>query len=510
MLINNLPISSKSSIKHKLMKMSMVTNIIAIFIACTIFIFYAIINTKDMVINELYLVSQIISNRAGPAIDWGDKQTATDSLSDLEIKDSIIIACIYDKSGSVFASYKATPKAECPVSVSKGIVKIAWNRLSVYSDIVFHSNYVGTVYIETDIRDIISKIPNYIGFGFYLLFLIAIIAYIISSYYQKFITSPILNLVATTRDVITNDHYNSRATKFDDDEIGTLSESFNEMLMEIENRDKALKEINETLEEKVHERTKDLEEAKIKAEAANASKSEFLRNMSHELRTPLHGMTNMSKFGMDDIDKNKAELKNLRMYFSKISQVTTRLTELVDGVLNISRMENGSEEFIMEPATLLDIFDVVIAEQQSALQLKSINLKYNKPEFNTEITCHRGKIIQVLTNIISNAIKFSPMNQELILSAEHSEDFITVVVQDNGPGIPESELETIFEKFVQSTRTKTGAGGTGLGLAICKGIILGHDGKIWAENNPNGGSIFKFTISTKIPKGRKIVKPNVL
>ena len=126
---------------------------------------------------------------------------------------------------------------------------------------------------------------------------------------------------------------------------------------------------------------------------------------------------------------------------------------------------------------------------------------------STALVCDLQKICQVLRNLLFNAIAFSPTDEKIVLSIEQSElpqeqnqpdvkptPAILVGVTDQGVGIPESELETIFEKFVQSSKTKTGAGGTGLGLAICKEIIKAHRGKIWAENNPDGGSRIKFIL----------------
>jgi signal transduction histidine kinase len=105
----------------------------------------------------------------------------------------------------------------------------------------------------------------------------------------------------------------------------------------------------------------------------------------------------------------------------------------------------------------------------------------------------------VTRNFLSNSIKFTPKSKKITISIAHSQDegsgsALLVSVSDQGVGIPDDELETVFDKFVQSSKTKTGAGGTGLGLAICKEIIEAHHGKIWAENNPNRGTTFSFML----------------
>jgi signal transduction histidine kinase len=100
----------------------------------------------------------------------------------------------------------------------------------------------------------------------------------------------------------------------------------------------------------------------------------------------------------------------------------------------------------------------------------------------------------VVRNLLSNAVKFSPPVGMIYLSCTADENAVHVSVRDQGPGIPEGELEKIFEKFVQSSATTTGAGGTGLGLAICRQIVKDHGGRIWARNAPEGGALFQFWI----------------
>jgi len=476
------------------MKMSMATSIIAILLTCSLFVAYGIINTRVMVIKELALVGKLIGNRAGPALEWGDKETAHRSLQDLRIKDSVIIACIYDKDNNVFASYLVNSSSTCPTVTAKEFVSRAWNKLSVYSKVSFHGSDLGAIYIESDIRDIIREIPNYVGFAIILLFIVAIIAYFISAHYQRLIAEPILNLVDVTHAVIEEGQYSSRARKFEDDEIGTLTDSFNKMLSTVQNRDNELKDSNETLEQRIYERTKDLEIAKTKAESANEAKSEFLRNMSHEFRTPLHGILNMATFGIDDVNTGVTDLSALNAYFMKIIKVAERLSGLVEGVLNVAKIENGSEEFNLTKCAVNEIVNVVVEEQQVLFQKKGVELVYNPSSIDTQIMCDRGKIIQVLTNLVGNAVKFTPKDKKVTISIKQDDKYVTFSVNDEGVGIPEAEIEAIFDKFVQSTRTKTGAGGTGLGLAICKGIIKGHNGRIWAENNEVMGSTFRFSI----------------
>ncbi len=262
----------------------------------------------------------------------------------------------------------------------------------------------------------------------------------------------------------------------------------------------ALNEYKNGLEELVGLRTADLKLAKEEAERANNLKSEFLANISHELRTPMHGILNYSRFGVEKFKKNPKE-KNLH-YFRQIRVAGERLMSLLNNLLDLSRLEAGKETYKMETVDLWEVALVAVAEFQSILDEKSLQAEVPKPEVQTKIVCDEYKMGQVVRNLLSNAIKFSPVYGTLKIVFQESNiqkygksiPAVQLILIDQGMGIPEDELEFVFDKFNQSSRTKTGAGGTGLGLSICEQLIKAHGGNIWAENNPEGGAAFCFVL----------------
>ncbi len=315
----------------------------------------------------------------------------------------------------------------------------------------------------------------------------------------------------------------SRGTMFKEDG-STLVTHVAGAVLDISNRkqiEEELRQAHANLEKRVERRTaelalsnkelksailehrkieKKLMVAKKEAEDANKAKDDFLANMSHELRTPMHHILNYSKFGIEKIEQ--VDNEQLKKFFTRINISGNKLLVLLNDLLDLSRLESGKLNLNIGKYDIISIINNVADNFVETSEGTDFSLEIIQPEFPTTIECDSIRIEQIIKKLFSNVIKYSPskanvlvsFKESIIKTAEGPIPALITTVSDQGIGIPESELESIFDKFIQGSETDASAGGIGLGLSICKGIVKHHQGTIWAKNNPGGGAIFRFEL----------------
>lgn len=247
----------------------------------------------------------------------------------------------------------------------------------------------------------------------------------------------------------------------------------------------------------------ELAAAKEAAEISNRTKSAFLANVSHELRTPMHAVLSFAELGRDRCGQLSEE--KTRQYFGSIHDSGSRLLVLLNDLLDISKIEAGRMEFHFEETSIHAMIDTACEESRMLLAGKRLQLVRPAPQ-EARVYADRQRLGQVLRNLLSNAIKFSSPNGEIRFELGHGiihpqpagqatrpVPAFALRISDEGVGIPEDEIEKIFEKFTQGSTTLV-SGGTGLGLAIVREIIAAHGGSVRAYNRHTRGATFEILL----------------
>lgn len=290
-------------------------------------------------------------------------------------------------------------------------------------------------------------------------------------------------------------------------EIALLAYSFVEMAREIRQSHQKLEEYNRTLEEKVKDRTLELEHAYEKLKELDQLKTNFLSTVSHELRTPLTSVLGFARIiqkrfesvllpPLSELTDKKVEraVKQVMENTKIIVEEGERLTTLINDVLDLAKMEAGRTDWNMQPLNIGDIVDRAMTATSSLVANKSVQLRKVSEAELPAVEGDRDRLIQVVINLISNAVKFTDQGSVTLRTERRGQD-IVVSVTDTGCGIKPEDQPLVFEKFKQVGDTLTDKPkGTGLGLPICKEIVEHHGGRVWVESEIGVGSTFLFSL----------------
>jgi len=480
------------SIKRKLIVITMITSTTAVLLSCAVLVTVEVISFKQAAMNELTAQAKIITGVSAAALSFNDADTARDNLAELRREPQILGACIY-RNGEMFATYlrpDATAKFPATEPASEGSA-FGTDRLELSRKIWLNGHPVGTVVIQSDLHPLYARLWRYGTILVCALAAASFVALVLSFKLQQLISQPLDQLSRAAAAVSEHKDYSIRARRTGRDELGVLTDAFNDMLARVE-------ESNHALERKVAERTGELMKAKEAAEAASVAKSQFLANMSHEIRTPITGVMGMLQL------LQRTELNDRQSHFTANALTSAEILLTVIGdVLDFSKIEAGKldlDEFPFNPAEVLDTVIALFAERAEQKQIKLIHRIDG--QLPACVLGDGNRLRQIVVNLVGNAVKFTDAG-EIVVTCRQQESpdgktGLRFEIRDTGCGIDLEKQNVIFNAFSQAdTSMARKYGGTGLGLAICRQLCELMGGSVGVESAPGQGSLFWFSACFK-------------
>lgn len=485
-------------IRRKLRFVILLTSGVVLLLTCAVFIVYEMISFRRAMREDLLTVARIAAENSTAALAFGNQSDAQKVLYSLRAEPSIVGAALYEDTGEMFVRYpESSAVSDFPHSPAADGSRFENRRLVLFQPVQEGNRRYGTIYLEADLGQLYDRLRLYTSVTLLVLGSCFVVAILLSNVLQKSISMPIISLAETAKKVSEKSDYTVRAEKANDDEIGLLTEAFNQMLSEIHTNqeqlsralketrksEKKIRELNLDLERRVADRTAELEEAVAQMEA-------FSYSVSHDLRAPLRAMQGFSDAALEDYGTGADPV--LKDYLTRIRDAAMRMDRLILDILAYSRMARSD----------LEINSVNV--EKIARELVAQNAPFQPPqaEFIIDsptlpVKAHEPALAQCLYNLMGNAVKFmSPgVKPKVRIFTDAVGDMVRIHVQDNGIGINPEYKDRIFGMFERIH--KQSYEGTGIGLAIVKKSVARMGGQVGLESQEGKGSTFWI----ELPKG---------
>ncbi|GAB6138471.1 sensor histidine kinase [Halanaerobaculum tunisiense] len=332
--------------------------------------------------------------------------------------------------------------------------------------IIFQQRVIGAVFVFSPLAGLSATLKELTWLLVYAALISVALASVLSFTLSKRFSRPLQKMkeIAVR---MAHGNFSQRVEINSNDEIGQLATSFNYLADKLEETIASLQE-----KEQLQKR--------------------FVANVSHELRTPLTSIRGFIQALQDGVYEDKEDREE---YYAIISQEVQRLIRLVNDLLDLSRIELGQIKMEEETVDLKSLLTSVVKNLKPTLEEKELEIDLELPTADILVWADQDRIEQVLINLISNAIDFTPAQGQITIQLQKKEQQVEVLIQDTGPGIPEDDLDDIWNRFhkVDKARVST-KGGTGLGLSIVEEIITRHDGQVWVTSQVGVGSTFGFSL----------------
>ena len=477
---------SSQSISDKFMRITMLVSGVALLLAYVSFLIYDLYSLRQELISSMATEANIVGANSVTALLFDDKQAAENTLLALRNAPQVRSALILRPDGSEFARYLRSASIEFELSnrLAPGEMERYWTKgryILLGSRIRFQGVEVGTVYLVAETGDVARRAERFGLISAGMLIICFAIALLATSAVRHLVTDPLTGL-ATTAQIVTRERDYSVRAKIpaSSDELSFLIQSFNEMLEQIQARDRALEATRSDLEKRVEERTAELS-------ATNKELEAFSYSVAHDLRGPLQHINNIG-FLLQHTSEGLNE--EGRMLVDRLLEGAGRMSGLIDDLLNLSRASSHPLH-----RTLIDlslIADAVAARLQADTRERHVHFIIAN---GARIFADDGLMQVVLDNLLGNAWKYTSKTESAEIEFGYTEEESGTVyfVRDNGAGFNPRYADRLFRPF-QRLHSQSEFTGTGVGLATAYRIITRHGGKIWAKGNVDQGATFFFTV----------------
>src|SRR3989442_12347444 len=484
-------------IKQKLTAMLVLISGLVLLLTSAAFAGYQYWSLRRTTRDALSVRGRIIAANSTASLAFSNDADARELLSALRADPHIVAAVLYDKGGHVFAAYPAGVAANAiPALPGPDGYRFERGRLIGFQPVEeTGSQRLGTLYLASDLGVVSDtfRLSGIIGLAVLAVALLA--AYLLSRMLQGAISQPILALAETAQAVSTRQDYSVRAPKVGEDEFGLLTDAFNQMLGRIEDQNRALRESKEGLEQRVAERTHELEERNealrhnsAQLLAANTELDAFAYSVSHDLRAPLRSIDGFSQVLLEDYAAQLGEAgqDSLR----RVRAATQRMGILIDDLLKLARVTRA--EIRAEAVDLSDLARDIAAELQRATPERLVEVAIT-PHLKTQGDARLLRV--VLDNLLRNSWKYTAKQARprIEFGSVEENGGRAFMVRDNGAGFDMKYADKLFGVF-QRLHSAAEFEGTGVGLATVRRIINRHGGRIWAEGAVDQGATFYFTL----------------
>jgi signal transduction histidine kinase len=477
---------SSQSISDKFMRMTMLVSGVALLLAFVSFLVYDLYSLQQELISSMATEANIMGANSVTALLFDDKQAAENTLSALRNAPQVRSAVILRPDGSEFARYLRTTSIQLELTnrLAPGETQRYWTKgryILLGSRIWFQGGPVGTVYLVAETGDVARRAGRFGLISAGMLIICFAIALLATSAVRHLVTDPLTGLANTAQIVTRERDYSVRAKiPPSSDELSFLVQSFNEMLEQIQTRDRALEATRSDLERRVEERTAELS-------ATNKELEAFSYSVAHDLRGPLQHINNIG-FLLQHSSEGLNE--GGRMLVDRLLEGASRMSGLIDDLLNLSRA--SSHPLHRTLIDLTHIAEAVASRLQADSKGRQVHFIIAK---GAHIFADDGLMQVVLDNLLGNAWKYSSKMESAEIEFGYIEEESGTVyfVRDNGAGFNPRYADRLFRPF-QRLHSQSEFTGTGVGLATAYRIITRHGGKIWAKGNVDQGATFFFTV----------------